>query len=129
MLAKYAPEYPCLTGGIVNAGKLQAEAFRGFTLHIVLETLPNQPRGYNASDVPRLGEDSGPVCLNLPTPPWNQANPLRHQPDFDDGVDSPTGKGISRVAPGLGEASAARATPAAATRPPSSSPCSAPASG
>ena len=35
-------------GGIVNAGKLQAEAFRGFTLHIVLETLPNQPRGYSA---------------------------------------------------------------------------------
>ncbi len=44
VLAKYAPEFPCLTKGIVNAGKLQAEAFRGFTLHIVLETLPNQPR-------------------------------------------------------------------------------------
>ncbi len=102
LLAKYAPEYPCLTGGIVNAGRLQAEAFRGFTLHIVLETLPNQPRGYNASDVPRLGEDRGPSCLHLPTPPWNQGNPLRHQPDFDDGVDSPLGKGTSRVAPGLG---------------------------
>jgi phospholipid/cholesterol/gamma-HCH transport system substrate-binding protein len=101
VLAKYAPEYPCLTGGIVNAGKRQAEAFRGFTLHIVLETLPNQPRGYNASDVPRLGEDRGPACLHLPSPPWTQQNPLRHQPDFDDGVDSPTGKGTSRVAPGF----------------------------
>ena len=100
VLAKYAPEYPCLTGGIVNAGRLQAEAFRGFTLHIVLETLPNQPRGYNASDVPRLGETGGPSWLRLPNPPWSQENPLRHQPDFDDGVDSPTGKGISRVAPG-----------------------------
>jgi phospholipid/cholesterol/gamma-HCH transport system substrate-binding protein len=100
VLAKYAPEYPCLTGGIVNAGKLQAEAFRGFTLHIVLETLPNQPRGYNAADVPRLGDKRGPACLHLPAPPWSQANPVRHQPDFDDGVDSPTGKGISRVAPG-----------------------------
>ncbi len=65
MLAKYAPEYPCLTGGIVNAGKLQAEAFRGFTLHIVLETLPNQPRGYNAADVPVLGDKRGP---SLPAP-------------------------------------------------------------
>jgi phospholipid/cholesterol/gamma-HCH transport system substrate-binding protein len=102
LLAKYAPEYPCLTGGIVNAGRLQAEAFRGFTLHIVLETLPNQPRGYNASDVPTLGDDRGPNCLNLPAPPWSQANPLRHQPDFDDGVDTPTGKGISRVAPDYG---------------------------
>jgi len=103
VLAKYAPEYPCLTGGIVNAGKLQAEAFRGFTLHIVLETLPNQPRGYNASGVPRLGEKRGPACLHLPSPPWSQENPLRHQPDFNDGVDSPLGKGISRVAPGFGQ--------------------------
>jgi len=103
VLAKYAPEYPCLTGGIVNAGKRQAEAFRGFTLHIVLETLPNQPRGYNESDVPRLGDTSGPACLNLPSPPWTQENPLRHQRDFDDGVDSPLGKGISRVAPHYGD--------------------------
>jgi phospholipid/cholesterol/gamma-HCH transport system substrate-binding protein len=111
VLAKYAPEYPCLTGGIVNAGKLQAEAFRGFTLHIVLETLPNQPRGYNAADVPRLGDKRGPACLNLPTPPWSQANPLPSQPDFDDGVDSPTGKGISRVAPGFGHGGQYAGTP------------------
>jgi phospholipid/cholesterol/gamma-HCH transport system substrate-binding protein len=99
VFAKYAPEYPCLTQGIVNAGRLQAEAFRGFTLHIVLETLPNQPRGYTPADTPRYGEDRGPSCLNLPNPPWSQQNPLRHQPDFDDGVDEPTGKGTSRVAP------------------------------
>ena len=54
VFAKYAPEFPCLTGGIVNAGKLQAEAFRGFTLHIVLETLPNQPRGYGAAGRPAV---------------------------------------------------------------------------
>ncbi|NYD43386.1 MCE family protein [Nocardioides panaciterrulae] len=100
VLAKYSPEFPCLTKGIVNAGKLQAEAFRGFTLHIVLETLPNQPRGYGAQDRPRYGEDRGPSCLHLPDPPWNQANPVRHQPNFDDGVDEPTGKGTDRVAPG-----------------------------
>lgn len=99
VFAKYAPEFPCLTKGIVNAGKLQAEAFRGFTLHIVLETLPNQPRGYGAQDVPRYGEDRGPNCLHLPNPPWSQSNPVRHQPDFNDGVDEPTGKGTSRVAP------------------------------
>jgi phospholipid/cholesterol/gamma-HCH transport system substrate-binding protein len=86
--------------GIVNAGKLQAEAFRGFTLHIVLEPLPNQPRGYGAQDQPRYGEDRGPNCLHLPNPPWNQSNPVRHQPNFNDGVDEPTGKGTDRVAPG-----------------------------
>jgi phospholipid/cholesterol/gamma-HCH transport system substrate-binding protein len=100
VFAKYAPEYPCLTKGIVNAGQLQAEAFRDFTLHIVLETLPNQPRGYDAKDVPRLGDDRGPNCLHLPNPPWSQSNPVRHQPNFDDGVDEPTGKGTDRVAPG-----------------------------
>lgn len=99
VLAKYSTEFPCLTRGIVNAGKLEAEAFRGFTLHIVLETLPNQPRQYTTADAPRLGEDRGPNCLHLPNPPWTNSNPVRHQPDFNDGVDEPTGKGTSRVAP------------------------------
>ncbi len=99
VLAKYSTEFPCLTGGIVNAGELQAEAFRNFTLHIVVETLPNQPRAYNPNDRPRYGEDRGPNCLHLPNPPWSQENPSRHQPDFNDGVDEPTGKGTSRVAP------------------------------
>lgn len=99
VFAKYSPEFPCLTSGIVNAGQLQAQAFRNFTLHIVLEPLPNQPRGYNANDVPRLGEDRGPNCLHLPNPPWSQSNPVRHQPDMNDGVDEPTGKGTSRIAP------------------------------
>jgi phospholipid/cholesterol/gamma-HCH transport system substrate-binding protein len=102
LFAKYAPEYPCLLGGIVNAGVTQAEVFRGFTLHIVLETLPNQPRGYGPDDAPRFGDARGPNCLSLPSPSWTQDNPLTHQPDFDDGLDSPTGKGISRGAPGYG---------------------------
>jgi phospholipid/cholesterol/gamma-HCH transport system substrate-binding protein len=98
VFAKYAPELNCLTRGIVEVGKLQAEAFRNFTLHIVLETLPAQPRGYTAQDVPRLGEDRGPNCLRLPNPPYSQSNPLGHQPDMNDGVDEPTGKGTSRAA-------------------------------
>ena len=101
LLARYSTEFPCLLGGIVNAAPRQAEAFRGFTLHIVLETLPNQPRHYTKQDKPRFGEDRGPSCLHLPLPPWSQSNPARHQPNFDDGVDEPTGKGTSRVAPGF----------------------------
>jgi phospholipid/cholesterol/gamma-HCH transport system substrate-binding protein len=103
VFARYSTEFPCLLGGIVNAGKLQAEAFRGFTLHIVLETLPNQPRGYEPDDAPRLGDDRGPACLHLPNPPWNQSNPVRRQPDFDDGVDRPLGKGTSRAAASYGQ--------------------------
>jgi phospholipid/cholesterol/gamma-HCH transport system substrate-binding protein len=106
VFARYAPGYPCLLGGIVGAGKLQAEAFRGFTLHIVLETLPNQPRAYTAADVPVYGDKRGPYCGRLPSPPWSQSNPVTHQPNFVDGVDEPTGKGTSRVGPGWSGTSA-----------------------
>ena len=100
VFARYAPGYPCLLGGIVGAGDLQAEAFRGFTLHIVLETLPNQPRGYGPQDAPIYGDKRGYYCGRLPNPPWSQSNPVTHQPNFVDGVDEPTGKGTSRVGPG-----------------------------
>ena len=100
VFARYAPGYPCLLGGIVGAGKLQAEAFRGFTLHIVLETLPNQPRAYGPQDAPVYGDKRGYYCGRLPTPPWSQSNPVTHQPNFVDGIDEPTGKGTSRVGPG-----------------------------
>ena len=99
VFSRYSTEFPCLTKGIVKAGKLQAEAFRGFTLHIVLETLPRQPRKYTVADLPRVAENRGPNCLHLPNPPWSQSNPVRRQPDFNDGIDEPTGKGTSRVAP------------------------------
>lgn len=102
VLARYSPEFPCLTEGLVNVGKLAAEAFRGFILHVNLELLPRQPRTYRPRDKPRVGEDRGPNCLHLPNPPFSQSNPVRQQPNFDDGVDEPTGKGTSRVAPGFG---------------------------
>lgn len=104
VFARYAPEYPCLLKGILNASRLQAEAFRNFTLHIVLETLPNQPRGYRAQDRPRFDDDRGPACLHLPNPPWSQSNPVTRQPNFNDGVDEPTGKGTSRTGTGYGYA-------------------------
>jgi phospholipid/cholesterol/gamma-HCH transport system substrate-binding protein len=102
VLARYSPGFPCLLEGVVNAGKLQAEAFRDFTLHIVLETLPNQPRAYTPADAPVIATDRGPTCLNLPNPPGSQENPLTRQPDFDDGINSPTGKGTQRAATSFG---------------------------
>lgn len=102
LFAKYAPEYPCLMKGIVNAAKRQAEAFRGFTLHINLETLPNQPRGYDAGDRPVNGDKRGPACVGLPNPGDTQANPWTSVPNINDGVERPTGKGTSRTAPGFG---------------------------
>lgn len=99
VLSRYSTEFPCLLQGLVRQGKLEAEAFRGFVLHIVLETLPRQPRHYGPEDAPVFNDDRGPSCLHLPNPPWNQSNPVTKQPDFNDGIDEPTGKGTSRVAP------------------------------
>ena len=52
--------------------------------------------GLHPQDVPRVADDRGPNCLKLPNPPWSQANPVPHQPNLNDGVDEPTGKGTSR---------------------------------
>jgi phospholipid/cholesterol/gamma-HCH transport system substrate-binding protein len=103
VLAKYAPEYPCLLGGLVNASKRQAEAFRGFVLHINVELLPNQPRGWTPADSPVNGDKRGPYCGALPSPPWNQSRLFRDIPNFNDGVERPTGKGTRRVAPGTAD--------------------------
>lgn len=100
VLSRYSTEFPCLAEGLVKQGKLEAEAFRGFMLHIVVETLPRQPRAYTPEDTPVFGDDRGPTCLHLPNSPWNQANPVTKQPNFIDGIDTPTGKGTSRAIPG-----------------------------
>ncbi|KAA1428429.1 MCE family protein [Nocardioides antri] len=101
LLARYSPEFPCLFGGLNNIAPRIASMFRGFELHIVLETLPNQPRAYTVQDRPKFGDHRGPRCYSLPTPPWSQQNPYRNPPNFDDGVDEPTGKGTTRVPPGF----------------------------
>ena len=121
VLAKYAPEYPCLTAGIVKAGKLQAEAFRGFTLHIVLETLPNQPRGYNEGDVPRLGETRVRAASTCRTPRGARRTRCRASRTSTTGSTRRPARASAAWPPGSG---AGRATPAAARRPGSSSPCS-----
>lgn len=105
MIAKYAPEFPCLTAGIVKAGKLQAEAFRGFVLHINLEVLPNFPREYGPQDTPITQQKGGAHCGTLPNPPFTQKNPFTDVPNFADGVEQDTGKGTRRVAPGSVELS------------------------
>ena len=111
VFAKYAPQYPCMFKALTNIAPRIAESFRGFELHIVLELLPNQPRAYYVNDRPRLGERRGPECYNLPNPPWTQANPYQNPPNFDDGVDEPTGKGTTRVAPGFDDELGYRGTP------------------
>jgi phospholipid/cholesterol/gamma-HCH transport system substrate-binding protein len=99
---KYAPEYPCLLGGIVDVLPRQEEAFRGYTLHINLETLPRQPRGYTPADAPANGDKRGPIdlqdCNDAVNGRYDQGNlpPDALVPQLNTGVQYPVGK---RVAP------------------------------
>jgi phospholipid/cholesterol/gamma-HCH transport system substrate-binding protein len=94
LLAKYAPEYPCLLQGMVNWTPHMEQAYRNYTLHINLEVLPNSPTGYTAADTPKYGAHNGPHCEMLPNPPYDQKT-LNPQPPIsavDDGVSGGHGK-------------------------------------
>ncbi|HET9858397.1 MAG TPA: MCE family protein [Nocardioidaceae bacterium] len=99
--AEYAPEYPCLLQGQANWIPQMNSGWRGHTLHINLEVLPNQPRGYTPADDPRYDADNGPHCETLPTPPYSQANPgpQPQEGEVADGVEQDLGK--RRAAPFL----------------------------
>ena len=99
LFAKYSPEYPCLLGGQANWIPQMNSGWRGHTLHIDLELLPEQPTGYTPADDPEYDARNGPHCEQLPNPPYDQHN-LAPQPrpgEVDDGVES--GHNKHRTAP------------------------------
>ncbi len=103
VFAKYAPEYPCLFRAMRGAIPRENEAFRGRKLHIILETLPRQPRGYFPNEAPKYGEKAGPFphCNLLDKAMRGGFGQHNLPPDvlvrpMNDGVDYPISK---RVAP------------------------------
>jgi phospholipid/cholesterol/gamma-HCH transport system substrate-binding protein len=86
LLKEYSPEFPCMLGGIVKQASRLAETFRGFVFHINLVTLPKQPRGYNAGDVPVFAAKNSPYCGTLPNSPYSPDNIDKTVPNFADGV-------------------------------------------
>ena len=104
VLARYAVEIPCMSHALVHVQGRLAEAFRGFELHIVLETLPHQPNPYTPKDRPHFGAAAGPNCHGLPNLPFSQDNPYPSLPFIDDGVSrGQSGKGnVQRPAPSFG---------------------------
>ena len=128
---KYAPEYPCLLDGIVGVLPRQEEAFRGYTLHINLETLPRQPRAYGVARRPavrRPRRSRGHLRLRGRDPrPLGAEQPAARAPGpqaGNDGVEYPLGK---RSAPGFdvtsGYAGTRRSSPSSPRWPPRSSAC------
>ena len=100
MIARYSPEFNCLFRGIVGAIPRQEEAFRNKTLHIMLELLPEQPRGYKPPDRPRYSDNRGPfpycnLMYAAMRGKYNQNNlpPERLSPKIRDGVRYPLGAG------------------------------------
>ena len=65
--ARYAPQAPCLSAGLVKTDRLAGAAFGGLQpgLHITLEFTDDQG-GYEPDDEPAYGEDDGPTCRGLP---------------------------------------------------------------
>lgn len=95
VLARYAPEYPCLLGGLAAFTPRAEKIFAGGALHITLEAVRDRGK-YVPGEQPAYGADSGPSCAGLPSP----AVPFggRHIPDGS----RPRGAGSLDALPGLG---------------------------
>ena len=68
LLARYSPEYPCLLQGLTQSNDFIGKTFAGGELHITLEVVRSRP-GYQPGEEPRWGENRGPQCYGLPSPP------------------------------------------------------------
>jgi phospholipid/cholesterol/gamma-HCH transport system substrate-binding protein len=99
LLARYSPQYKCFIQGIVAAIPANEQAFRDKTLHIILEPLRKEPRGYTPSDRPQYADTRGPFpyCAELYQAMrgrFDQSNPFRgkYVPKIQTGADYGFGK-------------------------------------
>jgi phospholipid/cholesterol/gamma-HCH transport system substrate-binding protein len=68
LLARYAPEYPCLLQGLTQSNDFIGRTFANGELHITLEVTQAR-KGYVPGEEPAWGESRGPLCYGLPSPP------------------------------------------------------------
>lgn len=83
LLARYAPEYPCLLTALSEQEPLLEDVFGGKQpgLHITLEVIRDRGK-YVPGDEPQYVAHSGPDCHGLPTRPgMRNYNPGVHIPD------------------------------------------------
>jgi phospholipid/cholesterol/gamma-HCH transport system substrate-binding protein len=91
LLARYAPEYPCLLRGLSEQEPLLEQVFGGGQpgLHITLEVVRDRGK-YVPGEEPRYVAHSGPDCHGLPARSgMRNYNPGVHIPDGS----APTGQG------------------------------------
>lgn len=77
LLARYSPEYPCLLEALTQSNDFIGKTFANGELHITLEVTQAR-KGYTPGEEPAWGENRGPRCYGLPSPPrpW-QGNHFR----------------------------------------------------
>jgi phospholipid/cholesterol/gamma-HCH transport system substrate-binding protein len=99
LFERYSPQFPCFLDGAVQSIPRNESAFRNKTLHIILETLPRQPRGYNPGDLPQNADRRGPfpycnLLYKAMRGGFNQENlpPNALVPQIRDGVNYPLAK-------------------------------------
>jgi phospholipid/cholesterol/gamma-HCH transport system substrate-binding protein len=68
LLARYAPEYPCLLQGLTQSNDFIGKTFANGELHITLEVTQAR-KGYTPGEEPAWGESRGPHCYGVPNPP------------------------------------------------------------
>ncbi|MGC9667779.1 MCE family protein [Planosporangium sp. 12N6] len=69
LLAAYAPEYPCVTHGLVTLQPRVEQAFSGGRMHVTLEVTRDNGKYEAGRDSPGYGAKNGPDCRLLPGPP------------------------------------------------------------
>ena len=91
--ARYSPQFPCFTQGLVSQDKTLSDAFGTLQpgLHITLELTADQGAFTPNADEPRYRDDRGAGCFGLPSP-QGQAADINFQDGYrDDGpADSTT---------------------------------------
>jgi phospholipid/cholesterol/gamma-HCH transport system substrate-binding protein len=95
LLARYAPEYPCLLAGLAAFTPRAERLFAGGALHITLEVVRDRGK-YVPGDEPAYAGNRGPDCHGLPSPPV--PFPQVHVPDGS----APRGTGSLDALPSLG---------------------------
>ncbi|MBO0828055.1 MAG: MCE family protein [Streptosporangiales bacterium] len=98
LLARYAPEYPCLLAGLAKSDKAIGKTFAHNRLHITMEVIKARPPYQPGVDAPQWTDKRGPGCYGLPNPkipyPGNR---------FDDGTqddaynNSGSGRALSKA--------------------------------
>ncbi len=86
MLAKYAPQYPCMAQGLADWIPRVEKVFSGGSFHITMELVPPRP-AYHPGEGAALGRNRPASCDVLPDPNTSQSHPLPGK-KFDDGTDN-----------------------------------------